>query len=129
MAEDRMAMLETLRKAVAGGDVDFLREGVRLLAQAVMEAEVTERCPFRGESGTRSPGESGARASSRGSLVPSALAPGIRSPPCCGADRHCRQSGTIFTRVRDLGLDLESVTVFDAGLAAPRADGRDRPQD
>ena len=42
MAEDRMAVLETLRKAVAGGDVDFLREGVRLLAQAVMEAEVTE---------------------------------------------------------------------------------------
>ena len=42
MAEDRMAMFETLRKAVAGADVDFLREGVRLLAQAVMEAEVTE---------------------------------------------------------------------------------------
>jgi hypothetical protein len=38
MAEDRMAMLETLRKAVAGEDVDFLREGVRLLAQAVMKA-------------------------------------------------------------------------------------------
>ena len=42
MAEDRMAVLETVRKAVAEGDVDFLREGVRVLAQAVMEAEVTE---------------------------------------------------------------------------------------
>ena len=42
MAEDRMAVLETLRKAIADGDVDFLREGVRVLAQAVMEAEVTE---------------------------------------------------------------------------------------
>ena len=42
MAEDRMAVLDTLRKALAGGDVDFLREGVRVLAQAVMEAEVTE---------------------------------------------------------------------------------------
>ena len=42
MAEDRMAVLETVRKAVADGDVDFLREGVRVLAQAVMEAEVTE---------------------------------------------------------------------------------------
>jgi hypothetical protein len=42
MAEDRMAMLETVRKAIADGDVDFLREGVRVLAQAVMEAEVTE---------------------------------------------------------------------------------------
>ncbi len=42
MAEDRMAVLETVRKAMAEGDVDFLREGVRVLAQAVMEAEVSE---------------------------------------------------------------------------------------
>jgi putative transposase len=42
MAEDRMAVLETLRKMSADGDVDILREGVRLLAQAIMEAEVTE---------------------------------------------------------------------------------------
>jgi putative transposase len=42
MAEDRMAVLETVRKAIAEGDVDFLREGVRVLVQAVMEAEVTE---------------------------------------------------------------------------------------
>ena len=42
MAEDRMALLEMLRKATADGDTDFLREGVRVLAQAVMEAEVTE---------------------------------------------------------------------------------------
>jgi transposase-like protein len=42
MADDRMAVLETVRKAIAAGDVDFLREGVRVLAQAVMEAEVTE---------------------------------------------------------------------------------------
>ena len=42
MAEDRMALIETLRKATAGGDVDMLREGVRVLAQAIMEAEVSE---------------------------------------------------------------------------------------
>ena len=36
-----MAVLETVRKAIADGDADFLREGVRVLAQAVMEAEVT----------------------------------------------------------------------------------------
>ena len=42
MADDRMAVLETVRKAIAAGDVDFLREGVRVLAQAVMEAEVSE---------------------------------------------------------------------------------------
>lgn len=37
-----MAVLETVRKAISEGDVDFLREGVRVLAQAVMEAEATE---------------------------------------------------------------------------------------
>jgi transposase-like protein len=42
MADNSMALLETLRKATAGGDVDVLREGVRILAQAIMEAEVSE---------------------------------------------------------------------------------------
>ena len=42
MADDSMTLLEMLRKASAGGDVDVLREGVRILAQALMEAEVTE---------------------------------------------------------------------------------------
>ena len=42
MADDSMALLETLRKATADGDVDLLREGVRVLAQAIMEAEVSE---------------------------------------------------------------------------------------
>ena len=42
MAADRMAVLEMLRKLGADGDVDFLREGVRVLAAALMEAEITE---------------------------------------------------------------------------------------
>jgi transposase-like protein len=42
MADDSMALLDTLRKAMADGDVDILREGVRVLAQAIMEAEVSE---------------------------------------------------------------------------------------
>lgn len=42
MADDSMTLLERLRKASAGGDMDVLREGVRILAQAIMEAEVTE---------------------------------------------------------------------------------------
>ena len=42
MADDRMALLETLRKASADGDVDVLREGVRILAHAIMEMEVSE---------------------------------------------------------------------------------------
>jgi putative transposase len=42
MAEDRMAVADAVRKAISDGDVDFLREGIRVLAQAVMEAEVSE---------------------------------------------------------------------------------------
>ncbi len=42
MAEDRMAVLDMLRKASAEGNVDILREGVRVLAEAIMEAEVSE---------------------------------------------------------------------------------------
>jgi putative transposase len=36
----KMELLELLSKA-EGGDVDFLREGVRVLAQALMEVEVS----------------------------------------------------------------------------------------
>src|SRR3954466_12847777 len=44
MADDlRMTLLATLRKAGMEGDVDFLREGVRVLAEAVMDAEVTQQ--------------------------------------------------------------------------------------
>lgn len=43
MADDfRMALEELLRKAQREGDVDFLREGVQILAQAVMDLEVTQ---------------------------------------------------------------------------------------
>jgi len=42
VAETSMTLLETLRKVGADGDVDLLREGVRVLAEAIMEAEVSE---------------------------------------------------------------------------------------
>jgi transposase-like protein len=43
MADDlRMALGELLRKAQAERDADFLREGVRVLSQALMELEVTQ---------------------------------------------------------------------------------------
>jgi hypothetical protein len=35
-------VLDMLRKATADGNVDVLREGVRVLAEAIMEAEVSE---------------------------------------------------------------------------------------
>lgn len=43
MADDlRMALGEVLRKAQGARDVDFLREGVRVLSQALMELEVAQ---------------------------------------------------------------------------------------
>ena len=43
MAKDRMDVLELLRKRLGEGDVDFLREALTVLVQALMEAEVTAR--------------------------------------------------------------------------------------
>ena len=43
MAKDRMDVLELLRKEAADADLDFLREGLRVLMQAVMEAEVVRK--------------------------------------------------------------------------------------
>ena len=43
MAKERMDVLELLRKEAADADLDFLREGLRVLMQAVMEAEVVRK--------------------------------------------------------------------------------------
>src|SRR5690242_7147478 len=45
--ETSMALEDLLRKAQLSEDVDFLREGVRVLAQALMELEVTEQVGAR----------------------------------------------------------------------------------
>jgi putative transposase len=42
MAEYRTFVLEMLRMAIRDGDLDVLREGIRLLTQAVIEADVTK---------------------------------------------------------------------------------------
>lgn len=43
VAIDRVSLLDLLRKAGMDGDVDFLRESVEVLAQAVIELEASER--------------------------------------------------------------------------------------
>jgi len=43
MAKDRMTLLEILRKSGVDKDIDFLREGVKTLAEAIMETEVKEK--------------------------------------------------------------------------------------
>src|SRR5581483_4214278 len=60
MADElKMPLLELLRKAGVDPDVDFLREGVRVLAEAVMEAEVTQH--LRAAPYERTPDRSGQR--------------------------------------------------------------------
>ncbi len=43
MAKDRMTLVEMIRTAGVDGDDDFLREGVKVLAEAMMELEVKEK--------------------------------------------------------------------------------------
>ena len=43
MVKERMDLLELLRKRGADGDVDFLREALRVLVEEIMEAEVSSR--------------------------------------------------------------------------------------
>jgi putative transposase len=42
MANPRMTLLDLLNKAEQGVDAEFLRDGLKLLAQELMEAEVTQ---------------------------------------------------------------------------------------
>lgn len=43
MVKNRMPLLEELRKAGEEKDIDFLRQGVKVLTQAIMELEVSEK--------------------------------------------------------------------------------------
>ena len=53
MARDSIDILELLRKRGMDGDVDFLREALRVLMDAIMDAEVSAR--IGAEHGERSP--------------------------------------------------------------------------
>lgn len=60
MADDlRMALTNLLRKAEMDGDVDFLRDGVRILGQSLMELEVSQH--LRAEKNERTPERTGQR--------------------------------------------------------------------
>jgi hypothetical protein len=45
MANPRMTLLDLLSKSEQGADPEFLRDGLQLLAQELMEAEVTQLIP------------------------------------------------------------------------------------
>ena len=53
MVKERMDLLELLRKGGMDGDVDFLREALRMLVEGIMDAEVSSR--IGAEYGERSP--------------------------------------------------------------------------
>ena len=53
MVKESMDLLELLRKRGLDGDVDFLREALRVLMDAIMDAEVSAR--IGAEHGERSP--------------------------------------------------------------------------
>ena len=53
MVKERMDLLELLRKGGMDGDVDFLREAMRVLVEGIMDAEVSSR--IGAEYGERSP--------------------------------------------------------------------------
>ena len=53
MVKERMDLLELLRKGGMDGDVDFLREALRVLVEGIMNAEVSARTGA--EYGERSP--------------------------------------------------------------------------
>ena len=53
MVKDSMDLLELLRNRGVDGDVDFLREALRVLMDAIMDAEVSAR--ISAEHGERNP--------------------------------------------------------------------------
>ena len=98
MVKERMDLLELLHKEGMDGDVDFLREALRVLVEGIMDAEVSSR--IGAEYGERSPervtqrngyrsrawdtrvgndGPAHSRSSERGSYFPSLLEPRRRS--------------------------------------------------
>ena len=64
-----MALAELVRKAEANGDVDFLKEGVRVLSQALMDSKSPS---------TSGPSDTNVAASGAGSATGTASAPGTR---------------------------------------------------
>jgi putative transposase len=78
MAVTTMELMELLRK-VDGGDIDFLREGVGVLAQAPMDAEVSAQ--IGAEHGQRTqPGPPTATATGPGTGTPGSARSTCRSP-------------------------------------------------
>ena len=129
MAVSKMELLELLRKA-DGGDVDFLREGVRVLAQALMDAEVSAQ--IGAEHGQRTPTRATHRNGYRdrdwdtrvgtidlqiprvreGSYLPSFLEPRRRAERALAAVvAQCYVEGVSTRRVEDIAQAMGSTSL------------------
>jgi putative transposase len=154
MAVSKMELLELVSKAEAG-DVDFLREGVRVLAQALMEAEVSAQ--IGAEHGQRVPDRvthrNGYRARDwdtragtielaiprlrQGSYLPSMLEPRRRAEKALTAViAQCDVEGVSTRRVDDVaramgldGISKSQVSRVCAELDELVAAWRNRPLD
>jgi putative transposase len=154
VAVSKMELLDLVSKAQAG-DVDFLREGVRLLAQALMEAEVSAQ--IGAEHGERAPERlthrNGYRARDwdtragtielavprvrQGSYLPSILQPRRRAEKALTAVvAQCYVEGVSTRRVDDVaramgidGISKSQVSRVCAELDELVAAWRNRPLD
>ena len=154
MAVSKMELLELVSKA-EGGEVDFLREGVRVLAQALMEAEVSVQ--IGAEHGERTPQRTTHRNGYRprdwdtrvgtielavprvrsGSFLPSILEPRRRAERALTAVvAQCYVEGVSTRRVDDVaramgidGISKSQVSRLCAELDDVVAAWRNRPLD
>jgi putative transposase len=154
VAVSKMELLELVSKA-EGGDVDFLREGVRVLAQALMEAEVSAQ--IGAEHGERTPQRTSHRNGYRsrdwdtrvgtielavprvrsGSFLPSILEPRRRAERALTAVvAQCYVEGVSTRRVDDIaramgidGISKSQVSRLCAELDEVVAAWRNRPLD
>jgi putative transposase len=154
VAVSKMELLELVSKA-EGGDVDFLREGVRVLAQALLEAEVSVQ--IGAEHGERTPQRTTHRNGYRprdwdtrvgtielavprvrsGSFLPSILEPRRRAERALTAVvAQCYVEGVSTRRVDDVaramgidGISKSQVSRLCAELDDVVAAWRNRPLD
>ena len=144
MADElRMALQDLLRKAELGQDADFLREGVRVLAQALMELEVAQH--LGAERYQRSPERQGERNGYRdrtwdtrvgslelrvprvrdGSFFPSLLEPRKRAERALVATvREAYVQGVSTRRVDDLvkALGLDGISKSQVSVLCQELD-------
>jgi transposase-like protein len=142
VAMSKMELLSLVRKAEAG-DVDFLGEGVRVLAQALMDAEVSEQ--IGAEHSQRTPDRATHRNGYRArdwdtrvgtidlqiprvresSYLPSFLEPRRRAERALAAVvAQCHVEGVSTRRVEDIAQRWDHQPVQVAGLAGLWRAGR-----